>query len=478
MQTASQKEFKERMRRAIEVYGKAQEFYERLTHNQKAARMLRCRAAVKYLGFWLTFDPSEKRKLLDECLELKKNALAAFWTLGKMSEYCRTYSELSLAFFHRLSLELDGQVRKGIVEEGIQWGEKAVAVLPELGDPYESARAHFVLATCLGAQTVGGFFGGLLVPDIEKQELHRLKVVEYLCKALEFSEKVGDALLLGLSHFWLGTETTPHAVGEESVRHFEKTLECGKETRDNFLIAGALDFLAYTTYWKAIATEEPNQRRKLAEEAIQLYEKCQHYYSLISSLSPRGGLIAPPGGYVEHYLYLAMWETNPKKRLEFLENSEKAGMEALKVAENSDMPAVVATVLHMVSKTLETQAHLEPDPAKRRSHLQKALKYREKTIEIYEQLTPFDYWNRGVMENYLAGIKAELADIEPFNGKRRLLEEAAVSKEKCLKLCGKVTSYSERMGNIMLFALLHRYQDTYTTLLMQLYDVAKKTRTP
>ncbi len=465
-QVKSEKEFKERLELAVEAYEKTHGFYEKLTDEQKDARMFRCDASVKYLSYLLTSDPSEKRKHLDECLELEKNTLTSFWDSGNMLEYGRTYNELPLVFWHRALLEWDRQVIKRIIEEGKQWGEKAITALSEQGDSYEIARAYLTLATCLD------LFGVLFVADPEKQEQHRLRVVEYLRKAVEFSERVGDAYLVGLSHLWFWNNTG----GEEGMRHLKKTLECGEETRDNYMKAAGLHILAYMTYWKAAATEDPDQRMKLAEEAMKFYDKGEGHNSIISLqnawMPARGGLISPPGGYAEHYLNVAMEQTDLEKKLEFLEKSEKAGMKALKVSEDSDIPVIIGTMRHILSKTLEARANLEPDLDKKRNLLEKALKYRERNIEIMEQLTPFDYWNLGVMHNYLAGIKAELGYLEPdLNSKRRLLEEAITDKEKCLKLIAKTMTYYEKMGQIELFAALYGYQDTYGTLLNGLYEL-------
>jgi hypothetical protein len=462
MQAESQEEFRERMRRAIGTCERAHELYRRLIDKQKSARMLRCEAVVNYLGNWLTSVPSEKRKLLDECLELEGKALEVFLESGDMLEYGKTYNELSLAFFCRFFLEWDRQTARSIVKRGIEWGEKAVAALSELGNSYEIARAHFTLATCLT------LLGGSFIAEPEEIEKNRLKIVKYLSKTAEFSEKLDDAYLLGSSHLWWGVNTG----GEEAVKHYEKTIEYGKQARDNFLFAWGLDFLAWSTYWKAIATEDPEKRREMAEKAMQLYDRAQHYYSVILYASPRYGVIAPPTGYAEYYLHSAEWETDPGKRLELLEKSEKAGMEALKEAEASDMPFIVHSALHVFSKIFEARAYVELDPVEKRSYLEKALKYREKTIEVIDQLTPFDYWDRGVMQNYLAEIKWLLAEIEPnLDSKRRLLEEAVLSKERCIELCDKMAPYYERTGDISLFAALQGYQDTYVTVLTRLYDI-------
>jgi len=465
MQAENPEEFRERMQRAIEAYKKAQGLYERLTDKRNAARMFRCEAVTKYLGYWLTPVPSEKRELLDDCLELEGKALAVFLESGDSLEYGKTYGGLPLIFWLRFNLEWDRQVAKSVLEKGLEWGEKVVAALSESGDQYEIAKAFLTRGICFSA------YGDYFIEELEERDKKRLELVKQLVKTADLSEKVGDTYVLGLSHVWLGVFTG----GEESVGHFEKALECGNLTRDIFLTAGSLDFLAYTTYWKAVATENPEKRAELAEKAIQLYEKAQHQYSIVSFMSPRDGVIGPPSGHTEYYFHLAAWETDPEKRLEFLRKSERAGMEALKLAEDSDVPIVVSTTLHVLSKTLEARAYMESDPAEKRSYLERALKYREKTVEMMEQLMPFDYYNLGVYQNYLAGIKAELALIEPNpDDKRRLLEEAISSWEKCLRLCDKVTPYYERMGETWGFAAVRGYQDRYATLLTRLYSLTNK----
>jgi len=460
-QAESQEEFRERMQRAVEAYEKANGFYEKLADEQKSARMFRCNAVAKYLGYWLASDSSEKRKLLDECLELEGKALTVFWNLGDMLEYGKTYGDIPLVFWLRGSYEWNWQTLKGIMENGLEWGEKTVEALSKLGNLHEIVMAYCNLATCLS-------LNGDLIAELEEREKNRLKAVQYLSKAVDISEKLGDAFLLGTSHFWLGIETG----GEESIKHCEKGLECGEKTRDNFLKAGCLDSLAYSFGWKSIAAEDPDQRAKLCEKAMEFYDKAHHHFSIMSFLNSRGGLLAPPGGYAEYYLLKAECETDLEKKLEFLKRSEKAGVEALKVAEISDIPWIIDAMHHIVSKTLQYRASIESDFDKKRSLLEKAMKHREKNIEIMEQLAPFDYWNAGAMQNYLAGIKAELANIEPnLDNKRRLLQEAVSSKEKCLELCNKAIIYKEKVGDIEAFAAFYGYQDTYPTILMRLYGL-------
>ncbi len=465
MQAESREEFRIRMQCSIEAYEKARGFYGMPLNKQMAAMKLRCDGIVKYLGYWLTSDPSEKKKLLDECLELESKALARFSKYEDYLEYGKTYNEFPLVFFQRVFLERDRKTLIRVLERGVQWGEKAIAGLSELGDARKTARAHLTLATCLS--DAGHYFAS----KSEDIDTIRLVAVKHLNEAIQLSERAGDALLLGLSHLWLGINTGE----EEAARHHEKALEYGRQTRNNFLVANSLDYLSYNTYWKARATEDPEKRRELAEEAMRFYEKADRHYHTISFISPRGGFIGPPSGQAEHYYQLALWEPVPERRRELLAESEKLGVEALKVAEDSGMPTVFANVLHVVSKTLLAQAQIELDPQEKKSRLEKALDCRERNIEIMERLTPFFYWNLGVFQNYLAGIEAELADIEPdLNRKKELLKKAALSKKRCLQLCERVMPYLEKKGETSLFAALQNYQNTYATLQMRLYDVTGK----
>ncbi len=466
MQAKTQKEFRGGIQQAIAAYEKARQFYESLSKSKRSARELRCDAAIKYLSYWLTPNPNEKKKLLDGCLESEGKALSGFLETGDMLEYARTYNGLSLVFFLRIFLEEDRQALRSILKKGLEWGKKALAKTAKHDDVI--GWTHFTMATCLSDS---GFY---LISESEKIDKYRLRAVEHLNKALTLSENTGDALLSGLLHLWLGINMGE----EEAARHHQSALEYGKLTSDNFLIANGLDYLAYDTYWKARARaiENPETRRELAEKAIEFYEKANHHYSIMSFMSPRGGLLGPPSGQAEHFYQLALWEPNLGKRREFLEKSKKLGIDALKSAEESGMPLVIAQVLHVLSKTLQAEAGMEHNPLEKRDHLEEALKHRKRTIEIQERLSPFFYWNRGVMLNYLAGITAELAVIEPDPKDRiDLLKEAVLSSEECVRLCSKVMPDFERKGETMLFAALRDYQDTFATLLTRLYKLTNKT---
>jgi hypothetical protein len=461
-QAESKEKFEQAMHQSIEAYEKALQLHEKSTDEKKSASIPRCKAIIKYLSYWLTTDPSERRRFLDESLEFEETALEVLSKSGEILQYGRLYNELSLVFSLRGVLEWNPKALRAIVEKGKNWGEKAISVFSEIGNFEETAMTECTLANCL--IDLGYYF----ISEPEDRDKNRLDAVAHLNKAVEFSKKTGNTYVLGLSHILLGENTG----GEESTEHLEKALECGKQTKDNFLIAKALDYPAEKIYWKALGTEDPEKRRELAEKAMQLYDESQHYYSIIAFMTSRGGVISPPNGYAEYYLHLAMFETDHEKRLKFLKKAEKAGTDALTSAENSGMPTIVWYVNHVASKILEAEARLDTNPVKKQSLLEKALKYRQKTIEISDLLFPFDYFNRGVSLNYLSEIMLELADIKTdSNEKTKLLEEVASIKEKCLTLCYKMTPYFEKVGELQPFAALYWYQDSYATLLTHIWSL-------
>ncbi|UCH57995.1 MAG: hypothetical protein JSV18_03595, partial [Candidatus Bathyarchaeota archaeon] len=163
-QAGSREEFLERLRLAMEAYQKTHGFYEKLEDEKRIAWMLRCSAVSRYLEHWAASDPSEKRRLLDECLELEEEALNSFWDQGEKLEYGRTYNEFSFALSIRVIREWDREAWRDATVKGVSWGKKAVEALSELDDPHEIARAHLAYAYNLGRNT---FF---FEPKPEKQQ--------------------------------------------------------------------------------------------------------------------------------------------------------------------------------------------------------------------------------------------------------------------------------------------------------------------
>ncbi|MCW4026410.1 MAG: hypothetical protein NWE76_02865, partial [Candidatus Bathyarchaeota archaeon] len=422
-QAESREEFLERLGKAVEAYEAARGLYEKVADERGAGWALRCGAVARYLEHWITTDPSEKKRLLEECLELERDALEAFWEMGDKLEYCRTYGGLPELYWHRSEREYTWKTEptreifvrgQQVIEEGISWGERAIEALSELGDPYVAAGVHLALGICFYGYQVR------FVEGPEEQEQHRLRTADYLRKATEISEEVEDEYLIGQSHIWLG-KASPE---EEGKRHFERALKYAERTRDIYLQGLGLSRLVRASTWiRVIPEEDPDKWREAVEERQALYDEAMRHLSILSFYGYGSGVILPPGGYCEHFLALANQEIDPERKMWFLEKSLESGRNALKIAEDSG--SRVGYVRHVLSKALTARARLESEINKKKGLLVRAIEYREKNITMEEQLRPYQYWNIGISYDYLAAIKAEFAYTEADLGiKRSILEEA------------------------------------------------------
>jgi len=347
-------------------------------------------------------------KLLSECHGLERGALDSFWDEGNRLEYCRTYNELAKASYFLFFREWDQQARREVLEERLSWGERTIAVLPELGDSYEAGRTRF------------DYFDDLWIlywyieSSFQLDEGMRSRVFQHVDEALKFAVEVGDDYTTGLCYIHL--EGGISDSSERRLNYLKTALEYGEKTRDIYLKAIALGYLAYGTYWRAFRNEDPDQRIETADEAMEFYDRAQNLLTLLSfQIPPATGKIRrpAPGGYAEYYLDRATWETDPKKKMELLDKSEKDGLKALTVAKAWGDPLSISWVSHVLSRALMSRARLETDLETKRGLLVRAGEHRERNIEIAERLGTLWYWNQGIIHYYLAQIKKELSLIEP-----------------------------------------------------------------
>jgi len=466
MQAKNVNEFGDRMHQAVANYQKAKELFGRLCEPGKTSKpgktsiVIRCDAMMAYMCYWLVSEVAEKRRLLDECWQLTKEALKAFEEAGNAPEYGKTYNQLSHSCYFRFNLEWNNQTRERIVREAVEHGERAITLLATVRDPLELAKAY--LQTGLYLNTFCAYY----IPDLDEKARHYQKSLDYWQKANELSEETALLELLSPcsdSFTW---------NNDEMLVHYEKALGCAKKTKDKFLIGTALDWLAYANWWKHMGSHDPEKRAEAAQTALQCAEDAKHEFSLISFESPRGGGIWTGAPHAEYYWSSALQETDLRKRRDLLENAVMDATRAIKLAENSGYPEIVRTAHHVLSKALGSLAQIEKNLDEKKRLLEEALKHRNESIRITQQIAPFSYWNEGVTWNYLADLKAELSDFEKDSENRKnMLKEAISNKERSLELCIKENLLFEKKGDISHFSALGKYQYSYGELLTHLYGL-------
>jgi hypothetical protein len=458
-QAESNDEFTQRLRQAILSYEKAKELYGELAELVKTPRMLRCEAVIAFAGYWLASEASEKKKLLDECWRLTKNALKACVEAEVPLEYGKTYTQLGSSAFLSYVLEWNFQSAEKIIREAMEHGEQAITLLSGTGVPHELARAYVRTSIYL---TVLGF---CFNTDIEERKRYHQKGQSYWQKAIELSEEAAFLELVNTSGD--SGDETGWDIKEMQV-NFEKALGYAKKTGDKYLIGTAMDWLAYATAWKSVAFEDPDRRLETGREALKYAEDAQDQFSSISFVSPRRDALWTRAPHAHYHLAGARWETDLGKRRDLLERAVLEGTRAIKQAENAAYPGVIWYVHTILGAVLEDLAGTETNPREKKRLLEEASVHLKEAIRIGDQRYPLSYWNRGLPWNGLAGLKAELSNAEEdFESKKRLLEEAISDRERGLELCSKEAIYIEG------FVHLGSWQYSYGMLLDRLYGLTK-----
>ena len=458
MQASDKGSFTECMASAIEAYSKAAGLYEELEGKQAEACL--CLAKGYYVKYWLAPTSIEKQKLLKKYHELKTKVFNLYEKTHDQVGLGKAYNELLMCLCEsdsdRATLEWDWSKRNKMIMESLMYGEKAIIAFSEFGEGYELAKAY--------ALTGKIYETARHICELEdtKKEFGQ-KGLSYLQKAVEFCREVNDEYLLSLLNVWLGISTADWAGNlEESLKCFEEAAHQAAKIRDCYLIGQTAHCLAYVTHWMSMLEQDPDKRKQGFKNAIKYEEEALRNFRA-SSFVPISFWILP-----ESYSVLAQEEINLETKIDFLEKAVKAGREGLTYAERSGyFPRPDWGVYHGLSKALYYLSTVKPETDEKKRLCEEALKYREESVRIVEQATPFDHWNRGVLRNYLALINAELATTEVDKVKKQnYLDKAVQSMETCLESCLKRLKISPKPS---LYVTVGNYHENYAKILNQLY---------
>ena len=429
-QAESNNEFRDRLHQSVVSYEKATEFYGRLNESVRTARTSRSNAMIAYIGYWLALEAQEKKKMIDECWRLTKNALETF-EVGNALEYGKTFNELSASAELGFYLRETFQTREKIVREAVNYGERAIDLLSSLGDHYELARAY---AKTAAHTAVVSYY---CVANLEDREKYSQKATDYWLKAKEISEETAmlelPSLLFGCgpSGYW-GDGT------DDALSNFEKALEHSWKTRDKFIIGRALDMLAYHGAWRIGMTEDPDEKTALQKKALQYAEDAKHQYLTISFISPRGGTNWAEATWLWYYSGLAYRETNLSTKRELLGKALEVAPDILKRAEKSGYPEIRGEIHSMFASLLRESAKIEANFEEKKRLLETALVHNDEAVAISEQVEPLAYWNLGIMRAGAVASRYELADLaKDPETKKNMLQRVLLDSEEALGLCIK-----------------------------------------
>jgi len=467
LQAETHKDFRSRMKLAVEAYEKVAELFEKVEEERKNARIKHSKAMAVYASSWLATDPSEKRGLLDECWRLGKEVLKDYEEAGDNLGYGKVCNDLlEICGDHRLWLVMDWQELEGIMEEALNLGETAIAALSGVGDDYELARAYSRTAI---HYTFAVWYRALK----EKREEFGQKCLSYSENALKLSERIGDPYLISIANSSTGLSGFLYAGNLHSAqRFFDKQQKQGAIAKDNFLTGAAATWLAFTIWLTMVQLEEDTDKQR--EGFKKATEHAKDALRHLCVIAHRPYIVFTYYPYTESFTRSAYIETDLNAKRVLLERAVEVGREGLEHAEGSGVPLLTQFVFNALSIALNWLSNTETKVSEKRRLLEEALEQREKAIDIEQRVIPFDYFIRGRSQNYRALTEVELAKIETDKEKKKeLFKKAVSSMENCLKLCGKDVKELPapwKIGN------LGRFQYWFGSILNQLYLLTEDER--
>ena len=459
-QAESKDEFRERLRQSTVAYEKAVEFHGKLKEPVKTARTSRSNAMIAYIGYWLAPEAKEKKRQIDECWRLASEALKAFVEAGEGLEYGKTFNQLSKSADLSFCLEWNCQIRERVMREAVKYGEQAIKSLSTLQNDSELAKAYVKTADYLYA------FGYIFLSR-EDQERQFEKGRSYWQKANGLSEEA--AILESLSILY-GQMLEFGPGAEETLKYYQRALEYGKKTADSFIVGCALDLLTYHTAWRVMLTEDPDERDRLGEKALQYAAEAKTQYSNISFVGPGYGFLWVEEPYAEYYCAWAFNQTDPSKRQDFLKRAAETGPELLERAESLGYPDAVWYAHHVMARILTSSAYIETNSETKNKLLEEALQHRNEQFRVIEQAALSMYWERGIAQSGIGQVKSQLADLaSDSETKRKMLLEAIEDMQESLKLLAKgILSFEKEFS---LVALLGYGQYMCGVLLNRAYEL-------
>jgi hypothetical protein len=462
-QAENSEKFKELRQRAADAYLNAARLLEKEDGLKNQGKSAQCYAIAEYVGSWLASSPSEKRKMLDECLKFGKKSLAAYENIGDDLNFGKTCNELLLCLFERLYVASDWREMKFFAEEGINCANKAFEVLSKVGDKSELLRAYFT------ASLQSWYAANVIEQEEKVKELVR-RSLSYSEKALELSREVDNPYYSAMSN-WAAAFCTLLFTekAESALECAKKMLEQGTIVRDNYLKGVASYVLAFVTNWMTLREADPDKRKEGHEKIFSYSENAIRYLQLVS----QNHLIAETYlFYVESYSSLARdVEANLEERQAILKKAVENGQRGLEHAASSGSPDAMVSTTHALSKALHYYSNLETGKDEKARLLKEALVHRQEYNKIVERVVPTNDWVRGVGKSYEGLIKAELVRVETDGDKKRVLLESAVSDmEDGVSRCKRVI-LSRPVPTLIV--AVGTFEDGFGGILNELYLLTK-----
>jgi hypothetical protein len=463
-QAETNKEFRKRMKQAVEAYKKELELLEGEVVENKQIKIIHAQALIAYVKAVLERRLLEKKKLLDEWWVLENQVVSGyekiidFCSAGKVCNELLEYSRSNRFWLVSNYSELQRNIK-----DYINLAEKAIQIFSKLNDDYELTRAYFL------ATYYYNFSGPHLGSKIED---FKQKSQEYSKKALVLSQKIGNPCLISeslRSNFWI----TQHDVLRDSklvIDNYRKVIKYGKIAKNNFLITNGKIVLAYFLSAQAFVLEDPLEKKENLKRAIKLFQEAKNLAEVSENIVGSWIFYRECNVAINELASISIDSKTKQDLLEMAIKVNQEGMERLRGWKwfSGSLLGSMGISLQLISKT-------KSEIKEKRKLLQKAKPFLKKQITCVKEMAPFLYGTIAIFYFHLATIDNDLATIETENKLKIVLLKLAVkSTEKAIVMAEKGRSSRDRA---LIMGFGGRFYDLLGNLLVKINLMSKQENT-
>ncbi len=434
------------LKNAGDQYYKTAALYEKTGLEALAKRL---QAKGTFARFWLAHNPDERRRLVQECILLATTSLKIQETQGQRDQTGETYNDLLVYHAHAIHLDTEWNLLKENFERALEAGRSAIAEFERLDNSSSLLESLRVTIKLIALESQSS-------TDSSRTEVLAKEATQLQERLVRLSEKTGSAraaravkegaadIAFGLKGDYVKALGLFEEVASEATEIFNSP-EIGELCWE----------MASVAEWRALAEEHSENRRELLEKGLAAASRAIKALEIPLQTSNLAMAYATEANC---YIDLANYVETEVDKKRFC--VEKAIESASKGTTFETGTLAWQLAAHALSKATYFLATITQDPARKNHLLNEALNIREETLRVTDQLLRNFSWSRGVMRNYLALIKAELAAIEKDSSeKTRLLREAGSHMQECIEFCSNsatnpsfktyLAQYCESYGDIL-----------------------------
>ncbi len=443
-QSETREEFKKTIGLAKVEYQRLSIFYEE-AGSEALSKLSKGR--VLFAEYWLTEEPSDRKRLTEEATSLAEEAAGIFEGQENNRGLADAHKEVLTYLTEAYRFAPDWRTLRVLYEKAMRSSEKAIHEFEALGE--DEALLECLNGTSWFVDDVAFF---VLKPS-ESSEVEKTRE--------QLGHKVRKLVESGATPYasFLANEALAYLEIDRAkgLEFSDKALSAAQVTRDKLATGRVLAVAGQNAMWAQMLEEDVEKRRELFERELEFAGKAIALLEVPFS----GHLLDwAYDDYATAYTGLATYvDTEIEQKKEHLKEAISWSKKGMAYKDHQTWPAGP----HSMSKAMYFLATLLSDPAEKKKLLRDALPLREEALRQDGIVMPYS-WDTGVMLNYLALTKAELSKVEedPVT-KAELLKSAVVEMEKCVELCGSWAIHPDYMRAAAM------YHDWYGDILNQLY---------